>query len=172
MIDAPERPSPRFPATLEPQVARQIRVRLHDHAAGANDAGISSAACGSDILFAEAMLERNARLRIYLPFEEPAFIEKSVAFADSNWPERYRAVAAAAELFIAPRDLGAALNVDPYERTNDWMLREAQRLSRGNLLFMCVWNGDQADGAGGTKHMIDAVKRAGGAVEWIDIRKL
>jgi hypothetical protein len=172
MIDAPGRKLPRFPPSLEPKVAEAIRGKLAEVNASACDIGICSAACGGDILFAEATLDRVA-LRIYLPFEEPTFLEKSVNFADSDWPQRYRAVVSRSELFIAPRELGPLPDgVDPYERTNLWMLEEAQRVAGEKMVFICVWNGEEGDGPGGTKHMMHAVRDAGGAVHWIDLGKL
>jgi hypothetical protein len=173
MIDAPNRKKPRFPAALEAQVANAIAAKLDELYVGSKDIGISSAACGSDILFAEAALARHAALRIYLPFEEPKFLEKSVSFADTNWPERFRAVTARARLSIAPRELGALLKgADPYERTNVWMLEEAERIGGANVIFICVWDGREGDGPGGTRHMMEAIRERGGSAHWIDIRKL
>ena len=173
MIDAPGRSRPRFPPVLEPAVATAIQHALDRLRPRVGDVAISSAACGGDLLFAEAVLDRSVPLRIYLPFDEPTFLEKSVNFADDRWPERYRAVVAQAILFIAPEVLGALPDgTDPFERTNLWMLEEARRIGGAGVSFICVWNGEGGDGPGGTKHMIDAVRQIGGTVEWIDIRKL
>ena len=173
MIDAPNRATPRFPPQLEPKVAQAIATKLDEVQAGPQDTAISSGACGSDILFAEAAHDRGAALRIYLPFEEPTFLEKSVNFADAEWPERFSAVTSRARLFIAPRELGPLPeDADPYERTNLWMLDEARRIGGANIVFICVWNGEEGDGPGGTKHMMDSVRKAGGAAHWIDIRTL
>lgn len=173
MIDAPGRAKPRFPPSLEPRVARAVREKLSELDAGAEDLGISSAACGGDLLFAEAALERSVPLRLYLPFEEETFLQKSVEFADSDWPARYRAVVSRAEVFIALRELGPLEEgVDPYERTNLWMLGEARRIAGEKLMFICVWDGEAGDGPGGTKHMMSVVREGGGAVHWIDIRRL
>lgn len=173
MIDAPGRAQPRFPPSLEAVVARAVRDEVKRLAAGADDVGISSAACGGDILFGEAALDQGVPLRIYLPFDEATFLEKSVSFADDRWPERYRALVSRSERFIAPEILGPLPDgIDPYERANLWMLDEAQRIGAGNVSFICLWNGEGGDGPGGTKHMMDAVRDAGGDVHWIDIRRL
>src|SRR5262245_35445585 len=173
MIDAPGRTSPRFPPTLEPTVGTAIRQAIDRLQPGGGDVAVCSGACGGDMLFAEAVLDRGVPLRVYLPFEEPTFLEKSVNFADDRWPERYRAIVAQAQLFIAPDVLGSLPEgADPFERTNLWMLEEAQRLGPAGVSFICVWNGEGGDGPGGTKHMIDAVRKTGGQVDWIDIRKL
>jgi hypothetical protein len=173
MIDAPDRHTPRFPQRLEGAVAEAIGGKLRELDASNGDIGISSAACGSDILFAEAALARGVALRIYLPFEEPTFLDKSVRFADSDWPQRYRLVVSRAELFIAPRALGPLpADADPYERTNLWMLEEARRLGGDNVAFVSVWDGEAGDGPGGTKHMMGAVRAAGGDVHWIDLTRI
>src|SRR5437016_2342482 len=86
MIDAPDRSKPRFPPELEPRVANAIGEKLAELDVGNEDVGISGAACGADILFAEAGAGRGLVLRVYLPFEENTFLEKSVEFADHDWP--------------------------------------------------------------------------------------
>jgi hypothetical protein len=173
MIDAPERKIPRFPPALEPRVADAIASTLNEVGASPQDIALSSAASGSDILFAEAALDLGMQLRLYLPFEEPQFLERSVNFAQDAWPARYHAVVARAQLFIAPRELGPlAADADAFERTNLWMLNEAQALCGGHIVFICVWNGEEGDGPGGTRHMMDLVRKAGGTAHWIDIRRL
>jgi hypothetical protein len=86
MIDHPGRSTPRFPATIEPQVknaiANSIRT-LNAHI------GYCSLACGGDILFAEAMAEQGGEVNIFLPFAEADFIEASVRFAGEEWMTRY-----------------------------------------------------------------------------------
>jgi len=173
MIDAPGRPQPRFPPALEGRAAAAIARALDWIGVHETDVGVSSAACGGDILFAEALRNRGIPIRIYLPFDEPTFLKHSVDFANHRWPERYRAVVARATLLIAPEVLGALpKDTDPYERTNEWMLAEARRIAGARVSFIALWNGEGGDGPGGTKHMMDAVRSNGGAVDWIDIRRL
>jgi hypothetical protein len=173
MVDAPGREKPRFPSTLEAAVEQAIRAEVDRLAAGPRDVAISSAACGSDILFAEAVLNRGVSLRIYLPFDEATFLDKSVNFANDRWLERYRAIVTRSQRFIAPAALGPlADGIDPFERVNLWMLDEARSIGGANIALVCVWDGHGGDGPGGTKHMIDAVRGTGGDVCWIDIRDL
>lgn len=173
MIDTPGRAQPRFPPALEPAVDGAIRDALARAGAGPSDIGISSAACGGDVLFAEAMLDRAVPLRIYLPSDEPAFLDTSVRFAGDRWVERYHAIVARCQCFIASEALGPLPEgADPYERTNLWMLDEARRVGGTDVSFICLWNGEGGDGPGGTKHMMDLVREMNGRVEWIDIRKL
>jgi class 3 adenylate cyclase len=84
MLDHPTRATedqlpPRFPpdAALEEQVTRAIKDALDALNA---TVGYSSVACGSDILFAEQMLERHNELHIVLPFNKDDFYTTSVDF--------------------------------------------------------------------------------------------
>ena len=54
--------------------------------------GYSSAACGTDIIFLEAMIERGAETHIFLPFSKKDFIETSVRRAGGNWVSRFERV--------------------------------------------------------------------------------
>ena len=89
MIDAPDRDRPRFPPDKEPVAAQAIADALADLHVGPDDLCICGGACGGDLLFAEAALTRSALLEIYIPFEEPTFLEKSVDFAGEDWRARY-----------------------------------------------------------------------------------
>jgi class 3 adenylate cyclase len=84
MLDHPTRATegqrpPRFP----PDAALEHHIKLAiQHALDALNAtvGYSSVACGSDILFAEQMLERHKELHIVLPFNKEDFYATSVDF--------------------------------------------------------------------------------------------
>ena len=83
MIDHPSRQARKLPTRfppdprLERSVSRAIRKELDSLNAGV---GYCSAACGSDILFAEQMLKRDAELHIVLPFDRGDFYHTSVDF--------------------------------------------------------------------------------------------
>lgn len=90
MIDHPTRPTPRFPPDprLEASVRMAIAQALDDLQA---TVGYSAAACGADILFAEAMLERGKELHLVLPFHRDDFYPASVDFgleAMAGWRAR------------------------------------------------------------------------------------
>src|SRR5690242_20212212 len=85
MIDAAGREKRRFPPDKEPIAARAIAETLADFEVGPADLAICGGACGGDLLFAEATLARGARLELYIPFDEPTFLENSVDFADRDW---------------------------------------------------------------------------------------
>ena len=173
MIDAPDRVKPRFPPDKEPLAARAIASALADLEVGPGDLCICGGACGGDLLFAEAAIARGAQLELYIPFEEPTFLEKSVDFADKDWRARFLAAKARADLHVAPRELGPiAEGDDPYERNNRWMLDQASRFGADKVDFICLWNGEGGDGPGGTKHMMEEVRDRGGRTHWLDTTKL
>ncbi|HEX2242520.1 MAG TPA: TRAFs-binding domain-containing protein, partial [Gammaproteobacteria bacterium] len=89
MIDAPDRIEPRFPAAKENVAAAAIAATLEKLHAGEEDLALCGGACGGDLLFAEAALDRGLKLEIRLAFDEPTFLQKSVSFAPGNWTERY-----------------------------------------------------------------------------------
>ena len=94
MIDQAGRKPARFP----PEAEATVRVKIRETIERLNPiAAVSPAACGGDILFAEEILRRDTLLYIILPFEDhQAFIEKSVAYAGSQWVERFERVRAQA----------------------------------------------------------------------------
>ena len=173
MIDAPGRPTPRFPPDKEPAARQAIMGALERLRVGPDDLAICGGACGGDLLFAEAALAHGARLELYIPFDEPAFLENSVDFAGRDWRARFFAAKARASLHVAPRELGPPQDgEDPYERNNRWMLDAALGLGPGKLDFICLWNGEGGDGPGGAKHMMEEVSRRGGRTRWLDTTKL
>ena len=173
MIDAPGRGKPRFPPDKEPIAVQAIAGALADIDVGPRDLCICGGACGGDLLFAEAALARGARLELYIPFEEPTFLEKSVDFADRDWRARFFAAKARGVLHVAPRELGPPQEgEDPYERNNRWMLDAALRFGADKVDFVSLWNGEGGDGPGGTRHMMEEVRNKGGRTIWLDTRRL
>ena len=91
MIDSPDRleagKPPRFPnhPALIDAVAKAIRDQLEALNARV---GYCSLACGGDILFAEAMLDRQAELHVVLPFAQHDFLRTSVDFGQDASPWR------------------------------------------------------------------------------------
>jgi hypothetical protein len=164
---------PRFPSNKESIAARSIAEALADLGLGPADLAICGGACGGDLLFAEAALARGARLELYIPFDEPTFLERSVDFADRDWRARYLATKAPAVLHVAPIELGPVREAeDAYERNNRWMLDSALRFGANKVDFVCLWNGEGGDGPGGTRHMMDAVRNQGGRTRWLNTTKL
>ena len=86
MIDHPGRTTERFPDDLEPLVREAIDKVLDETNA---QYGFSSAGCGTDIVFIEAMLARDAEVHVFLPFIQDDFLETSVSYAGPEWTKRF-----------------------------------------------------------------------------------
>jgi hypothetical protein len=173
MIDAADRKTPRFPADKEPLAAAAIAEALANIGVAAGDLAICGGACGGDLMFAEACLDRGMQVELYIPFDEPTFLAGSVDFAGSNWRERYFAVKSRAALHVMPDELGPLPGGEnAYERNNQWMLERAARFGGERMAFICLWNGQGGDGPGGAKHLMDEAGRNTSRVYWLDARKL
>lgn len=175
MIDAPNRPRPRFPAVKESIAARKIAEALDQLSASSEDLAFTQGACGGDLLFTEACQHRGVRVQWLQPFDEPEFIQKSVVCHSEAWRLRYLAAKAklTKEIRSAPSDLGPLpIGGDPYERCNLWLLSTAMSYGVRKVHFICLWDGGGGDGPGGTAHMYQEVQRQTGQVTWIDTRAL
>lgn len=175
MIDAPGREPPRFPDTKEKAADRAIRSALEGMDAGPPDVGLCGGACGGDLLFAEACLDKKMHVELRIPFDEPTFLKNSVLFAPGNWAARFERVTnnPLTTLLVMPEELGPTPdNANPYERSNLWQLHTALSLGPEKVRFICLWDGKGGDGPGGTKHMYDEVLKRSGQVRVIDPAEL
>ena len=177
MIDAPDRPTPRFPADKEVIAAQRIADALDQQGAGPDDLALSQAAAGGDLIFLEGCQQRGVRCQILLPFDEPTFIQRSIlpSQGGAGWRERFYALKAKLKngTRIMAEELGPLpKGADPYERCNLWLLYTALACGVDKVRFLCLWNGGGGDGPGGTAHMYKEVERRTGRVTWIDTRQL
>jgi class 3 adenylate cyclase/tetratricopeptide (TPR) repeat protein len=170
MIDSPERVLPRFPTSLEPAVAKALSDRIRQLKPGV---GFASAACGSDILFLEAMLDAGAEISVVLPYNKNEFIRDSVDFLpDSNWGARFEQVLKrAAQLVTASTerlDLGSVSLEFGNALLFGLATLYAARLET-EIVPLAVWDGMSADGPGGTASAIENWQRIGYKPEIIDL---
>ena len=86
MIDHPKRAIPRFPQQYAPRIKESLTATIKTLNARI---GYTSLACGSDILFAEAIEESGGEINIYIPFKKDDFLDTSVRFAGEDWVERF-----------------------------------------------------------------------------------
>lgn len=86
MVDRPDRAQPRFPESCEAQVRDALRASIQSLRI---QVGICALACGSDILFAETLLEAGGEVNAVLPFQQDDFEEISVRFAGQRWVDRF-----------------------------------------------------------------------------------
>jgi len=75
-----------FQAGDETKVAEAISAELERRPVGIAYGALAS---GADILFAEALLSRGAKLNVVLPFPVEEFVERSVRPAGSSWESRF-----------------------------------------------------------------------------------
>ena len=177
MMDAPDRPQPRFPAAMEAAATERIGAALDALGAGAEDIAYCQAAAGGDLLFLEAALQRQVRCQVLLPFDEATFLQRSVLTSvhGEQWRDRYYAMQEKLTLPIRvmPEELGPTPpEVNDFERCNLWLLYSALSCGIDRVRFIALWNGSGGDGRGGTAHLYQEVQRRTGRVNWIDTRSL
>jgi class 3 adenylate cyclase len=155
MIDRPGRPTPRFPPAREGAVRDAIATQLKELDAGF---GYASAACGSDILFHEAMLERGADVHIVLPYRAEDFRRDSVdVLAGAEWGARFDRVLARATTVVTATEQTTSGAAATYDYAN--MLLEGLGAIRARQLgadvsLLAVWDGRPGDGPGGTETIV------------------
>ncbi len=169
MIDKPGRERPRFPAKLEETVGKQIESELAKLDAGF---GFSGAACGSDILFLEAMMKRG-HINIVLPFSVEEFVKTSVDIVPKgNWKKRFDHVMECAENVQvasgAPSEWGGIV----FEYASLLLLGLAQLRARAldtDLVGLAVWDHNPGDGPGGTAETVKSWRQRGIKVVEIEL---
>lgn len=131
-IDLPGQLGIRFPPTLEDQVRQSIKDALDKLDARI---GYSSAACGSDLLFCEAMLERQGEINLVLPFALEDFLRYRVRYAAKDWERR----------FLRVLDEAHSVNYATEERYlgHDILFRYANQILMGHAAMRASFLGSQ-----------------------------
>lgn len=154
MLDRPDRAVPRFPPSQEEAVRAQIVRHLDETDARI---GYCSAACGSDLLFLEAMYAREAEVHVVLPYSAADFLEASVRYAGPQWVARFEeALGRAASVKYLSEE-----SVQGDDSLFAWMGRmllgyatlAAQPLGADPVL-LAVWDGRASALAGGTADLV------------------
>jgi class 3 adenylate cyclase len=172
MIDRPGRTPPRFPSAIEPEVATALRATI---ARLGPVVGYAQAACGSDILFLEAMQDSGWQTQIVLPFATESFIETSVRFAGVRWIERFHGVLAHATRVLVATE-------EPF-LGDDVLFEHAANLIQGlaflrareltsDALLLTVRDGDAAALVGGAASTANLWSQSGADVLNIDLAAL
>lgn len=172
MIDQPGRPEARFPPELEEPVAREIRRVLEQLDIGI---GYASAACGSDIIFLEALLARKGEIHIVLPIPEAVFRKTSVdLIPQGNWGHRFsRVLKAATQVVVAceHRVSGSPVTYEYANLIQDGLAILKAKLLDTDLVPLAVWDGRPGDGPGGTGSLVKYWRRQGRPPELIDLTR-
>ena len=170
----------RFPPELEDEVRRQIDISLDRGKADANDhAFTSGAACGGDIVFIEACLERGMQVHVHMPCTEAFYVSQFVSFAGESWIARYYSLRnhPRVNLYYQEERVGiAAEGVDPYHRNARWALYSSLVLGVDKLRLIALWDGKALQStdtdAKHVSNMVTLTQHMGGIVDHIDINKL
>jgi len=173
MIDRPDRAIARFPSEFEPAVAKEIRGKIEKLQPGF---GFASAACGSDILFLEAMLDAGVEISVVLPYGREEFVRDSVDFIPgSNWCERFDRVLERAARVITASTQKLEIGGVSYEFCNELLLGLAAIRARqldAALIPLAVWDGMAGDGPGGAASVVRIWRSSGYEPEIVDLAKI
>ncbi len=128
-IDQAENELPCFPSYLETPLAHILAQKLEEiHA----EIAYCSAACGSDLLFIETMLDRGAEVNIILPFAEEDFLNARIRYAGNHWERRFKnALKLANQVIWSTHD--PYLNDDELFRYNNLLIEGNARLRAESL---------------------------------------
>tara|TARA_R110002072_G_scaffold155657_2_gene306099 strand:+ start:159157 stop:161577 length:2421 start_codon:yes stop_codon:yes gene_type:complete len=158
MIDRPDRSTPRFPPKLTESVQKTIEKWIDDNKAFI---GYSSAACGSDLLFQQAIQKRGGASHIVLPYDRKQFRKDSVEFAGDEWSTLFDEVLKnATQVTIASpqRTQGDGISYDYANQVVHGLatIRARElRSNNGQPLGLVVWNNQPGDGPGGTASIVN-----------------
>ncbi|HEY8208970.1 MAG TPA: tetratricopeptide repeat-containing protein [Myxococcaceae bacterium] len=173
MVDDPrvrgpgrEKP-PRFPTARVGAADARIRAALDAVGAGAGDLGVCGGACGGDLLFASACLERGMRLEVRLAKREAAYLRESVTFADPEcaWQRRFTEVTQhrSTQVLVMPDELGPVPEgMGVHDRNARWKLYSALSHGLPRVSFIALWDGSPGNGPGGTESMVKLVHQLTG----------
>jgi class 3 adenylate cyclase/tetratricopeptide (TPR) repeat protein len=173
MIDRPDRATPRFPRELESAVAKEIQRKIDMLKPGF---GFASAACGSDILFLEAMQDVGAEVSVVLPYNEEDFVGDSVDFIpNSQWRGRFERVLTRSARVITASTQRIEIGGISYEFCSQLLLGLAAIRCRqldSTLIPLAIWNEKPGDGPGGTASVVENWRKLGYEPEIINLEKI
>lgn len=170
MIDKADRDRPRFPSHLADPVGKAITAWLKRKNALI---GFSSAACGTDILFQEAMRSQGGECHVVLPFQEGEFVQQSVAVGGSgDWTKRFAQVVQRATkiVYSSPSKLRAEGAAFLYSSDILHGLAKQRAMELDTKLeALVVWDGQRGDGPGGTSDFVAQCHLRNLPVDRVDI---
>jgi class 3 adenylate cyclase len=154
MVDRTDRPSARFPERLAARVKKRIAAWLKKEDIGI---GYSSAACGSDLLFIEALLEKGGEAHVILPFGARDFRGSSVDITTTKkWTTIFDHViekVSLDEVSERPLNFGEVAYTYANQLLHGAAIRRADRLG-ADLKRLAVWDGGPGDGPEGTADVV------------------
>lgn len=173
MVDLPSRTRVRFPPAMEAAASREIAAAIDrqlEQVDASEVIAISSLARGGDILFQEHAATRHIESNIVLPFEPRVFVKESViGVPTGDWEARFWHIWNRTP-WKQREVLTTASNENAYEWCNQRQLEIAQQMSE-EITLIALFDGT-ADGAGGTRDLIQRVRKADGHISLIDTNGL
>ena len=159
MMDARERPSPRFPRERIDEVKAEIEQEVAQRRAQGVELAVGSGACGADILFHEAAQAAGMRTWLVLPYPEEDFLRTAVRGFPGDWVPRYEAIRDAADkvVVLAPNcPLGNAVVSEYCNRVTCGLAQQfnASVGSPYRAEVLALWDGRRGDAIGGTHSML------------------
>jgi hypothetical protein len=174
-LDAPGRPTPRFPAAAEPLAERMIASAIAEQLATASGpvAGLAGGASGGDILFHEIAARLGVPTELSLALPPAEYCAASVADGGDAWVARFEALCEGLPIRLLPAEAHSdERRLSVWERNNLWLLDSAFAWTGGGISLLALWNGEGGDGPGGTAHMVARARAGGARVVLLDARRL
>lgn len=173
MIDAPDRPVPRFPSELAKPVAAAIREAVR---AAEIRIGYASAAAGGDLLFHEAIAGLGGEARVVLPYDEARFVPERVDIVPgADWKDRFARVLQQASQVVTVSPEAVEFGGVSYDYAN-MVLEGLARVRAAELatemMPMALWDGRPSRRAGGVGAVIERWRAAGLQPVIVDLAKL
>lgn len=119
--------------------------------------------------------ELGIQTELYLALPPEDFKAESVAFAGTNWIERFDALYQKLphHMLCDTKELPAWLQKKKdytiWERNNLWELNNGLVNGGMHMTLIALWDGKGGDGAGGTEHMVKEAKEKGAKTIIIDM---
>ena len=169
MVDQAGRPTPRFPASLEPAVARAI-----DHAISAIRplAAYGSAACGADILCLERVHASGGEIHVVLPFPPEEFRRTSVDVVPGEWGVRFDRLLEVAHSVTITSDHRATGSLATFEYANLVLTGLGQlraQLLDTTLCGLAVWDRDGGGARGGSASVVSLWEARGVPIDHVNL---
>ena len=169
MVDQAGRATPRFPASLEPAVARAI-----DHAISVIRplAAYGSAACGADILCLERVHASGGEIHVVLPFPPEEFRRTSVDVVPGEWGVRFDRLLEVAHSVTITSDHRATGSLATFEYANLVLTGLGQlraQLLDTTLRGLAVWDCGGGGARGGSASVVSLWEARGIPIEHVNL---
>jgi hypothetical protein len=169
LLDSIDRISARFPYRLISEVRRLIAREVKNFTdEDVSQIAISSLAAGSDILFAEEVLQAGCALNVFLPYTPQEFVQRSVRYTKNHpdegpdeWIERF---SSCIERATSLNVVAATDGIDPYAACNRDMLQYALAFAgqhRNRIRALAMMESGSEIKQGGTAAFADEIELAG-----------